>query len=160
MVRSWVVDQDRGWAKMMSTVMNLDDSHAVCVGPDPDYIMKAEVQPKEKGINLRNRRGQFTGARRPYYPFFLEYGTRFMAARPFMRWTFDAHNNYVRELRGMARNVVSGDKAGTVARSSLPLLAEVAAKMVKDIRHTIEGMGVIDTGRMYRSIRLWRWRGK
>lgn len=157
---AWVVDKDRGWAKMMSSVMNLDDKHAVCVGPDPDYIMKAEPQPKEQGKNLRDTRGRFTGAKRPYYPFFLEYGTRFMAARPFMRWTYDAHNNYVAELRELARGVVSGDKAGMVARSSLELLNDVARKMVRDIRQTIVGMGLIDTGRLYRSISLWRWRGE
>jgi hypothetical protein len=146
---------------MMSTIVNLDDGHAVCVGPAPDYIMKAEPQPNEKGGSQtrRDAQGKYTGMRRSYYPFFLEYGTRFMAARPFMRWTFDAHRNYVPEMRQLARNLTDGKKAGTVARSSLPLLNEIAAKMVRDIRKTIVGMGLIDTGRMYRSISLWRWKG-
>jgi len=157
---SRVVDIDRGWAKMMSTIMNLDDRHAVCVGPDPDYIMAEEKQAKEQGKpQRRDAGGRFTGAIRAYYPFFLEYGTRFMAARPFMRWTFDAHRNYVPEMRKLARDITSGKRAGTVARSSLPLLNEIAAKMVRDIRKTIVGMGLIDTGRMYRSISLWRWKG-
>jgi hypothetical protein len=155
-----VTDIDHGWAKMMSSMMNLDDSHSVCVGPDPNYIMGAEKQAKEKGkTQRRNAAGRFTSAIRSYYPFFLEYGTRFMAARPFMRWTFDAHDNYRRELRQLAEGVFDGARKGTVSKSSLPLLNSVASKMVADIRKTIVGMGLIDTGRMYRSISLWRWRG-
>ena len=156
---SRVVDIDRGWAKMMSTFMNLDDKNAVTIGPDPDYIMKAEPEARDAGKNRRNAKGQFTGATRAYYPFFLEYGTRYMAARPFMRWTFDAHDNYRRELRQLAKGIFEGSRKGTIAKSSMPLLNSVAAKIVADIRKTIIGMGVIDTGRMYRSIRLWRWKG-
>ena len=104
---SRVVDIDRGWAKMMSTFMNLDSKNAVAIGPDPDYIMKAEPEGRDAGKNRRNAKGQFTGATRAYYPFFLEYGTRTMAARPFMRWTFDAHNNYRRELRQLANELTT-----------------------------------------------------
>ena len=154
-----VTDIDRGWAKMMSSFMNLDDKNSVCIGPDPQYIMSAEPKASESGKNRRNAKGQFTGMKRSYYPFFLEYGTRFMRARPFMRWTFDAHDNYRVALRKLAENVFEGSRKGTIAKSSMPALNEIASEIVKDIRTTIQGMGLIDTGRLYRSISLWRWKG-
>lgn len=141
---SRVIDKDMGWAAIVnefagSGVM----SASAYIGPDPaDFAADGE----------------------PYYPLWIEFGTSRGVGlgpgvpRPFIRWTLDAHDNYRAEMREMVRRMVSR-RGRKIARGKVPLsadLALVARRVAKDIKYHIKGMGIIDTGRMYRSVKVLR----
>ena len=78
----------------------------------------------------------------------------YVEPRPFMAWTWEAHDSYKAELQALAKFLwvrAGQDQAfGETATAELKKLGE---KVVADVKGTIEGMGLIDTGRMYRSVR-------
>lgn len=117
------------------------------------------------------------------YPVFLEYGHRIVPAgskrrgmagpiqgeantrfegptkhyvepRPFMAWTWEAHDSYKEVIKNLAHLLFvragQGQKFGEMATAELRQLGE---QVVEDVRGTIQAMGLIDTGRMYRSVR-------
>jgi hypothetical protein len=94
------------------------------------------------------------------YAVYLEYGfTHWISGKqigpfPFIRFTLDAHNDYQRQLSKIARQMIDGAIRGkggrfTTARSAMAALGK---EIVTDIRETIQGMGLIKTGNLWRSI--------
>jgi hypothetical protein len=141
-----VTDKDMGWAAMMRSLAGSGaDTLAAYVGPDPIAVTNG---PPIK----------YAGEKIPraYYPLFLEYGTRRMAPRPFMRWTLDAHDNYREQLRVMAQRVLDRARDGDVFLSLAATLRSLADSVARDIQRTIQGMGVIDTARMFHSVKCLR----
>jgi HK97 gp10 family phage protein len=170
-----VTDKDMGWSAIMKGLSGSGaDKLSAYVGPDPADITSDIVTHRAKyskvvtGIDTKThsfivrkdlvRAGskEVLQNQRAYYPMFLEFGTRKMAARPFIRWTLDAHDNYTEQLRQLAGNAVKKAKDGNSFSVMAASLRRLADSVARDIKNTIVGMGLIDTGRMYRSVRCLR----
>lgn len=170
-----VFDKDTGWnAIMRSMTGSGPDTLSAYVGPDPDAITsdtithRAKYQKVVTGIDpskgeftvrkelVRAGRKEVVKNQRDYYPIYVEYGTRKMAARPFIRFTLDAHDNYSSELRALAERVFRRAQDGDVFMSAAASLRGLANAVAKDIQRTIQGLGAIDTARMYHSVKCLR----
>jgi hypothetical protein len=164
-----VVDVNRGWKEFLAPFAGHATTVTAYVGTDMDTL-KATAPVPEKPLST-------------FYPWLVEHGysvattlkgvasefrnasdsgslaaVRHVAARPFMRWTLDAHDDYGAELARLAKHILrlpnlGGGDVGMTIAANLKLLGE---QMVRDIRTTIIGMGIIDTQRMYRSIHVLR----
>jgi hypothetical protein len=141
-----VTDTDKGWAALMRGLAGSGASTlSAYVGPDPKAVTTG---PPVK----------YAGEKIPraYYPLFLEYGTSRMAPRPFMRFTLDAHDNYREQLKIMAQRVLDRARDGDMFLSMAASLRSLADSVAKDIQRTIQGIGAIDTARMYHSVKCLR----
>lgn len=129
-----VTDKDMGWNALMRTFGGSGaSSFAAYVGPDP-AVFEADGQP--------------------YYPLWVEYGTSRMAPRPFIRWTLDSHDNYRQELTNLAAKILRG--GGDLSLTMVANLKLLGDSVARDIQRTIQGLGAIDTGRMYHSVKTTR----
>jgi hypothetical protein len=170
---SRVIDKDMGWSKIMREFGHDATNLEAYVGSDPQKItadtttqkfgrehshsaIDPETGKERKRYKYRGTLTTTTKGAREYYPLYLEFGTRKMAARPFMRWTLDAHDNYYPQLKSMAAWIFDDAISGKAGKSAARRLFKLANQVVKDIKYTIVGMGLIDTGRMYRSIKVLR----
>lgn len=90
----------------------------------------------------------------PFYAPFLEFGTRKMAARPFMSWTWDERDYFTPEVRKLASTIMGAKimQASSGVQALITELVGIGETAVKATRKVITGMGLIDTGRLLRSI--------
>lgn len=139
-----VQDVDKGWKSYLEPWVNARPAvYAVDVGTSMDAL---KATPADKPM------GDY------FYPAAVEYGTSRMAARPFMLWTLEAHDNYADELKRIGEHLTRAPKLGP-ADIGLTLIANLrilAEQVVAHIQQTIVGVGAIDTGRMHNSMRLLR----
>lgn len=130
-----VIDTDLGWNALMRSMTGAKTTTAY-VGPDPQ---------------------DFAADGQPYYALWVEFGTsRGMAARPFVRFTLDAHDDYRAEIKTLAGRVIDRAKDGHLGLSLVASLKGLAESVAKDIKTTIIGLGAIDTGRLLRSVKVLR----
>lgn len=135
-----VTDKDKGWSAIMRSLAGSGAAKlSAYVGPDPAVIAEAATA---------------------YYPFFVEYGlgpgAKNVGPRPFIRFTLDAHDNYREQLKVMAGRVLDRARDGDVFLSLAASLRSLADSVAKDIQRTIQGLGAIDTARMYHSVKCLR----
>jgi hypothetical protein len=131
---SRVIDKDMGWAALVKQFAGSGaSSFSAYIGPDPK---------------------DFSADGEPYYPLWVEFGTSRMAPRPFIRWTLDAHDDYRAEMANYAAKILRG--GGHLAMSVVANLRLLGDQVAKDIQRSIQGLGAIDTGRMYHSVRVLR----
>lgn len=145
-----ITDTDKGWSAIMKSLAGSGaDKIAAYVGPDPHDIIAGDPQTGKKTPRVAE-------VKRDYYPLYVEYGTSRMAARPFIRFTLDAHDNYMPQLRAMAGRVLDRSRDGDTFLSMAASLRSLADSVAKDIQRTIQGLGAIDTARMYHSVKCLR----
>lgn len=78
---------------------------------------------------------------------FVEYGTRNMPPRPFMR---NVKTEYSAAWRGMLRRAV--EKSAKTGQRLEPLLEPIAQKMKSDVQESIMAEGAYRTGRLHDSV--------
>lgn len=145
-----VTDTDKGWSAIMKSLAGSGaDKLSAYVGPDPHDIIAGDPQTGKKTPRVAE-------VKRDYYPLYVEYGTSRMAARPFIRFTLDAHDNYIPQLVLMAGRVLDRSKDGDTFLSMAASLRSLADSVAKDIQRTIQNLGAIDTSRMYHSVKCLR----
>lgn len=159
-----VYDKDLGWNAILESVAKTEPL-AAYVGPDPDDITSEVHRAKWRQIKTYFGKRLIAKVRvsgwtqrnvRAYYPAFVEYGTRRMPARPYMRWTLDAHDNYLPQMAKLAARLVDKGRSGDNGMLMVAGLRRLANAVANDIRLTIQALGAIDTGRMYRSVKCLR----
>jgi hypothetical protein len=135
-----VTDRDHGWKRFLQPFLNAKPAiYSVWVGTNMEAL--EEVGPPMKSD--------------AFYPYMVEHGTSKMAPRHFMAWTLDAHDQYRTELSRLAAHLLK-DNHGDVTLTAVANLRQLGKQVVKDIQTSIQGIGCIDTSRMYRSMRVLR----
>jgi hypothetical protein len=135
-----VSDVDKGWKKFLEPFLGSKPAiYSVWVGTDLDTL-KATAPPMKTDV---------------FYPYIVEHGSVKMAPRHFMAWTLDAHDQYRTELGRLAAHLLKNN-GGDVTLTVVANLRQLGRQVVKDIQTSIQGIGCIDTSRMYRSMKVLR----
>lgn len=153
-----VRDIDRGWKRISALAREPKRVVVISVpATDPKhhqpYPLFVEYGHRIVPKGAKNR--EFIG------PVQGEANTRFegptkgyVEPRPFMAWTWEAHDAYREEVKELARflwvRAGQDEEFGGLATTKLRELGE---KVVVHVKDTIQAMGLIDTGTMYRSVR-------
>lgn len=75
--------------------------------------IKTILSPSGLAFEVGWDASDFAGAGKPFYPFFVEYGTRFMAARPTLGPAYaEAAPQFEREIAQAIRRAVNRDRRG------------------------------------------------
>jgi hypothetical protein len=135
-----VTDKDMGWKKFLEPFLKASPAiYSVWVGTNMEALEQAGP-PMMSDC---------------FYPYLVEHGTSKMAPRHFMAFTLDAHDQYRTELARLAAHLLKNN-GGDVTLTAVANLKQLGKTVVKDIQTSIQGIGCIDTARMYRSMKVLR----